>query len=105
MTSAGVEGTAGFCHRKASVTPAGGAALFIMRDDERAGPRYIGPRYPQAPAGATPRCFRRERRVASPLRRRTDFMFASLICGADGITGRAWLDVHLRVRPDAIGTA
>ena len=105
MTSAGVEGTAGFCYLKASLAPAGRAALFIKRDDERLGPRYIGPRYPQAPAGATPRCIRRERRVASALRRRTDSMFASLICGANGTTGRAWPDVRLRVRPAAIGTA
>jgi hypothetical protein len=105
MTSAGVEGTAGFCYLKASLTPARRAALFINRDDERLGPRYIGPRYPQAPAGATPRCIRRERRVASALRKRIDSMFASLICGADGPTGRAWLDVRLRVRPAAIGTA
>ena len=54
MTSADVEGMAGFCYRKARLTPAGRAALFIKRDDERLGPRYIGPRYPQAPAGATP---------------------------------------------------
>ena len=105
MTSAAVEGTAGFCYRKASLKPAGRAGLFINRDDERLGPRYIGPRYPQAPAGATPRCIRRERRVASALRRRIDSMFASLIRGADGTTGRAWLDARLRVRPAAIGTA
>jgi len=105
MTSADVEGTAGFCYRKARLTPAGRAALFINRDDERLGPRYIGPRYPQAPAGATPRCIRRERRVASALRRRTDSMFASLICGADGTTGRAVPDARLRVRSAAIGTA
>ena len=105
MTSAAVEGTAGFCYGKASLTPAGRAALFINRDDERLGPRYIEPKYPQAPAGATPRCIRRERRVASALRNRTDSMFASLICGADGTTGRAWPDVRPRVRPGAIGTA
>jgi hypothetical protein len=105
MTSAGVEGTAGFCYLGASLTPAGRAALFINRDDERRGPRYIGPRYPQAPAGATPRCIRRERRVASALHTRIDSMSVSLICGADGTTGRARLDVRLRVRPAAIGTA
>ena len=105
MTNAGVAGTAGFFYRKASLTPAGRAALLINRDDERLGPRYIGPRYPQAPTGATPRCIRRERRVASALRRRTDSMFTSLICGANGTTGRAWPDVRLRVRPAAIGTA
>ncbi len=54
MTSVGVAGTAGFFHLKASLTPAGRAGLLINRDDERLGPRYIGPRYPQAPAGATP---------------------------------------------------
>ncbi len=105
MTSVGVAGTAGFFHLKASLTPASRAALLINRDDERLGPRYIGPRYPQAPAGATPRCIRRERRVASALRRRIDSMFASLIRGADGTTGRAWLDARLRVRPAAIGPA
>ena len=105
MTSAGVAGTAGFCYLKASLTPARRAAVFINRDDERRGPRYIGPRYPQAPAGATPRCIRRERRVASALHKRIDSMSVSLICGADGTTGRAWLDVRLRVRPAAIGTA
>ena len=87
MTSAGVEGTAGFCYLGASLTPAGRAAWFINRDDERRGPRYIEPRYPQAPAGATPRCIRRERRVASALRRRIDFMLACLICGPAGTAG------------------
>ena len=105
MTSVGVAGTAGFLHLKASLTPASRAALLINRDDERLGPRYIGPRYPQAPAGATPQCIRRERRVATALRRHIDSMFASLICGADGTTGRAWPDVRPRVRPVAIGTA
>ena len=105
MTSAGVAGTAGFCYLKARLALAGKAALLIKRDDERLGPRYIGPRYPQAPAGATPRCIRRERRVASALRRRTDFMFASLICGADGTPGRAWPNAYTRVRPAVIGTA
>ena len=100
MTNAGVAGTAGFFYRKASLTPAGRAALFINRDDERLGPRYIGPRYPQAPAGATPRCIRRERRVASALRRRIDFMFASLICGPAGAAGQRCCAV-----PAAIGTA
>src|SRR5260370_34080177 len=98
MTSAGREGPAGFCYRRASRTPAGRAALRINRDDERLGPRYIGPRYPQAPAGATPRCIRRERRVASALRRRTDPMVASLICGAERTTERGWPDRRLRIR-------
>ena len=105
MTSAGVAGTAGFCYLKARLALAGKAALLIKRDDERLGPRYIGPRYPQAPAGATPRCIRRERRVASALHKRIDSMSVSLICGADGTTRRARLDVRLRVRPAAIGTA
>ena len=62
--------------------------MFIKHDDERLGQRYIEPRYPWAPAGATPQCIRRERRVASALRRRIDFMFASLICGPAGTAGR-----------------
>ena len=88
MTSVGVEGTAGFCHLEASLTPAARAPLLINRGDERLGARYIEPRYPQAPAGVTPQCTRRERRVASALRRRIDFMFASLICGPAGTAGR-----------------
>ena len=105
MTSAGVEGTAGSYYLGARLTPAARPSMFIKHDDEWLGQRYIEPKYPQAPAGATPQCIRRERRVASALRRRTDSMFTSLICGANGTTGRAWPDVRLRVRPAAIGTA
>ena len=87
MTSAGVEGTAGSHYREARLTPAARSPMFIKPDDERLGQRYIQPKYPQAPAGNIPQCIRRERRVASALRRRIDFMFASLICGPAGTAG------------------
>jgi hypothetical protein len=54
MTSAGVEGTAGSYYREARLTPAARPAMFIKHDDEWLGQRYIEPKYPQAPAGATP---------------------------------------------------
>ena len=88
MTGAGVEGTAGGYYRKARLRLAGWSPMFIKHDDERLGQRYIQPKYPWAPAGAAPQCIRRERRVASALRRRIDFMFASLICGPAGTAGR-----------------
>jgi len=88
MTSAGVEGTAGSHYREARLTPAARSPMFIKPDDERLGQRYIQPKYPQAPAGNIPQCIRRERRVASALRRRIDFMFASLICGFPASPGR-----------------
>ena len=87
MTSAGVEGTAGSYYREARLTPAARPAMFIKHDDEWLGQRYIEPKYPQAPVGNIPQCIRRERRVASALRRRIDFMFASLICGPAGTAG------------------
>jgi hypothetical protein len=87
MTSAGVEGTAGSHYREARLTPAARSPMFIKPDDERLGQRYIQPKYPQAPAGNIPQCIRRERRVASALRRRIDFMLACLICGPAGTAG------------------
>jgi hypothetical protein len=87
MTSAGVVGTAGSHYRKARLTLAARSPMFIKHDDERRGQRYIQPKYPQAPAGTHPQCNRREWRVASALRRRIDFMFASLICGTAGTAG------------------
>jgi hypothetical protein len=63
--------------------------LFIKRDDERRGQRYMQRDCPHAPAGAAPNSFRRERQVASALRRRTDSVFASSIRGAAGDTGGA----------------
>jgi hypothetical protein len=50
---------------------------------------------PNAPAGAHPNSVRRERQVAFALRRRTDFVIASLICGADGEAGRSRADARL----------
>jgi hypothetical protein len=90
MTSAGVEGTAGSCYLGARLTLAARPSMFIKHDDEWLGQRYIEPKYPWAPAGATPQCIRRERRVASALRRHIDFMFASLICGPAGTAGRRY---------------
>jgi hypothetical protein len=100
MTSAGVVGTAGSHYRKARLTLAAWSPMFIKHDDERRGQRYIQPKYPQAPAGIIPQCIRRERRVASALRRRIDFMFASLICGPAGTAGWPYCAVV-----GAIGTA
>jgi hypothetical protein len=77
--------------------------MFIKRDDERLGPRYMQRDYPHAPAGAVPNRFRREMQVASALRRRTDFVIARLICGADGKARRARGDT--RGSPRAAGGA
>src|SRR3954466_8811228 len=52
---------------------------------------------PDAPAGASPNSVRRERQVASALRRRTDFAIVSLTCGTDGIAGCACPDARVRV--------
>src|SRR5213080_1861523 len=54
MTSAGVEGTAGSYYLEARLTPAARPSMFIKHDDEWLGQRYIEPKYPWAPAGATP---------------------------------------------------
>jgi len=54
---------------------------------------------PNAPAGATPNCVRRERQVAFALRRRTDFVIASLICDADGMARRARGQVRACAHP------
>jgi len=63
--------------------------MFIKSDDERLGQRYIQPpQYSHAPAGAPPGA-RHEQRAASALRKRIDFMFASLICGFPGSPGRS----------------
>ena len=55
---------------------------------------------PEGSRRSHPQCVRRERRVASALRRRIDFMFASLICGPAGAAGQRCCAV-----PAAIGTA
>ncbi len=102
MTSDGVDGTA--ADRRAEARPRGrppGPPL-IKHDDGRLLERYIEPAYPHTPAGATPESPRRERQVASALRNSTDFVIASLICGADGTTGRACAEARLR-RAAAIG--
>jgi len=83
MTSDGVDGTA-FCSRLRRSARPRGVSFFIKPDDERATRRYIGPKYPHAPAGTTPDNIRRGRQAASALRRRTDFTIASLICGTAG---------------------
>jgi hypothetical protein len=63
--------------------------MFIKRGDERLGQGYIQPpQYSHAPAGAAPPGARHEQRAASALRKRIDFMFASLICGFPGSPGR-----------------
>jgi hypothetical protein len=105
MTSVGVEGTAGFCHLEASLTPAARAPLLINRGDERLGPRYIELRYPQAPAGVTPYVPGASGEWSLPCVDASISMFASLIGGADGTSGRTWLDTRLRVRLALIGTA
>jgi hypothetical protein len=79
---------------------AGPAAVFIKHDDERPGQRYIGPQYPQGSRRSRPQSNRRERRVASALRRRIDLMFADLICRPTGMDGRP-----CRTVPAAIGPA
>ena len=77
--------------------------MFIKCDDGRLAPRYMGLAYPHTPAGAAPNSLRCERQVASALRSNPDFMTASLICGADGIAGRACAELRLWVRPAAVG--
>jgi hypothetical protein len=72
--------------------------MFIKHDDERLGQRYIESKYPWAPAGSDPQRIRRERRVASALRRHIDFMFASLICGPAGTAGRRYCPLPASIR-------
>jgi hypothetical protein len=74
--------------------------MFIKHDDERPGQRYIGPQYPQGSRRGRPHGNRRERRVASALRRRIDLMLADLICRPTGMDGRP-----CRTVPAAIGPA
>jgi hypothetical protein len=86
MNGDGVAGTAGDWAPAAGKQPAARVALFIKRDDERLGRRYIGPRYPPVSRRSPPQNLRRERQVASALLERSDFMVASVIC--DGCTGK-----------------
>lgn len=92
MMSEDSEGTT-TCERAAM--PHVTCPTFIKRDDERLGPRYMQRDYSHAPAGAIPNRCRREMQVASALRRRTDSVIASLICGADGKPGGARGDACL----------
>lgn len=92
MTSDGVDGIAAGC-RPWARTP---GSWFIKPDDGRFAERYIEPAYPHTPAAGHPQGLRRERQVAPALRNRTDFVTASLICGADGITGGPRAEARLR---------
>ncbi len=99
MTSDGVNGTAAYGRAGAKPCDRSPAPLFIKRDDGRLAPRYIEPAYPHTPAGGVTPNLRRERQVASALRNRTNFMIASLICGAAGTAGRASAEARPRARP------
>jgi hypothetical protein len=96
MTSDGVDGTAADGQPGAKPRDRAPGPPFIKRDDERLAPRYIELAYPHTPAGAAPNSLRRERQVASALRNSTDFLIASLICGAGGTAGRACAASRLR---------
>jgi hypothetical protein len=103
MTSDGVDGTAAECQPGTGRWTQVPCRVFIKRDDGRLAPRYMGAAYLHTPAGAAPNSLRCERQVASALRSNPDFVTASLICGADGIAGRACAGLRLRVRPAAVG--
>ena len=103
MTSDGVDGTAADCQPGTGPWTQVPCRVFIKRDDGSLAPRYMGPAYPHTPAGAAPNSLRCERQVASALRSNPDLMTASLICGADGIAGRACAELRLRVWPAAVG--
>jgi hypothetical protein len=107
MTSEGGDCAAADCQPEGETTGSCvRAALFIevddgliKCDDGRLAARYIEHAYPHTPAGALSNGLRRERQVASALRNNTDFLMTSLICGTDGIAGRAGADPRRRVRP------
>jgi hypothetical protein len=73
--------------------------MFIKHDDERPRQRYIGPQYPQGSRRGRPHGNRRERRVASALRRRIDLMLADLICRPTGMDGRPCRTVLAAIGP------